>query len=161
MKKILVLVIIAASLLLCAIISGVVLAGINKVPDGLSALESMIEGCNKKSADKIIKSFYINEFSDAFSGCKTPDDYLIKCGISFGYMDNTENVTQKFYLVGAASEENSGVSDSEYSIDESAADFSNVKAYVAADYKDADGNLHTVMTTVSFTAREGKIFYIL
>ena len=74
-------------------------------------------------------------------------------------MYDDENVTEKFYLIGTAAEDDDTkeVNDLMSSI---SSDYKIIEAYIAADYKDADGNKQTAMTTVTFTAKEGKIFYI-
>lgn len=159
MNKTLISVIITAALLLGAILSAVLFAGCCKAPDGISALEGMLDGCNKKSEKAIISNFFSSEFSGSFSSCVTPDDYLRKCGITFDYMYDDTNVTEKFYLIGTAAEDDDTkeVNDLMSSI---SSDYKIIEAYIAADYKDADGNKQTAMTTVTFTAKEGKIFYI-
>lgn len=158
MNKTLLSIIICAALLLGAILSGVLFAGCCKAPEGISALEGLLDGCNKKSEKAIVSNFLSGDFSASFSSCVTPDDYLRKCGISFNYMYDEENVTEKFYLIGSAAENDDikEVND----IMSSVSDYKMIEAYIAADYKDADGNKQTAMTTVYFTVKDGKIFYI-
>ena len=156
MNKTLISLIITAALLLGAIISGVLFAGCCKAPEGISALESLLDGCNKKSEKAITASFFSGDYSGSFSSCVTPDDYLRKCGISFDYMYDEENVTEKFYLIGASAEDDE-VNEIMTAV---SPDYKIIEAYIAADYKDADGNKQTAMTTVTFTAKDGKIFYI-
>ena len=156
MNKTLISLIITAALLLGAIISGVLFAGCCKAPEGISALESLLDGCNKKSEKAITASFFSGDYSGSFSSCVTPDDYLRKCGISFDYMYDEENVTEKFYLIGASAEDDE-VNEIMTAV---SPDYKIIEAYIAAVYKDADGNKQTAMTTVTFTAKDGKIFYI-
>lgn len=156
MNKTLVSVIAAIILLLCAIINAVLFAGCCKAPEGLSALATVLDGCNKKSETTIMKGFSdILSYSPSFSTCVTPDDYLQNIGISFDYMDEEGNVTEKFYIIGTAPE------DEEVAELNSLSSYKTTEAYIAADYKDADGNTHTAMTTVTFTVNAGKIIYII
>lgn len=159
MNKTLISIILAAALLLGAILSGILFAGCNKAPDGISALEGVLNGCNKKSEKTIASNFYADEFSASFSSCVTPDDYLRKCGIKFDYMYDEENVTEKFYLIGTAAESDD-VKEMNSIMSSIASDYKMIEAYIAADYKDADGNKQTAMTTVSFTVKDGKIYFI-
>ncbi len=159
MNKTLISVILAAVLLLGAILSGILFAGCCKAPDGIAALEGVLNGCNKKSEKAIAGNFYAGEFSASFSSCVTPDDYLKKCGIRFDYMYDEENKTEKFYLIGAAAESDD-IKEMNSIMSSVASDYKMIEAYIAADYKDADGNKQTAMTTVSFTVKDGKIFFI-
>ena len=160
MNKTLISLIITAALLLGAIISGVLFAGCCKAPEGISALESLLDGCNKKSEKAITASFFSGDYSGSFSSCVTPDDYLRKCGISFDYMYDEENVTEKFYLVGTAAESDD-VTELNSIMSSASLDYKMIEAYIAADYKDAKGNECTAMTTVVITVNDGKILYIV
>lgn len=159
MNKTIISLIITSALLLGAIVSAVLFAGCCKAPDGISALESLLDGCNKKSEKAITASFTSGDYTGNFSSCVTPDDYLRKCGISFDYMYDEGNVTEKFYLIGTAAEDED-IKETNNLMSSVSLDYSIIEAYIAADYKDADGNSQTAMKTVTFTAKDGKIFYI-
>ena len=158
MNKSMLSIIIAAALLVGAILSAVLFAGCCKAPAGISALEGVLDGCNKKSEKAIVSNFVTGEYSASFSSCVTPDDYLKKCGISFDYMYDDANVTEKFYLVGTAS--NQEMDEVNSLMSSLSTEYEMLEAYIAADYTNADGNSQTAMTTVTFTVKDGKIFYI-
>lgn len=160
MNKGIISIIASVILLIASIISGALFFSCAKAPDGLSALEGVLNGCNNKSEKEIVKNFVSSDYISSFSSCVTPDDYLKKCGISFDYMYDEENVTEKFYLVGTAAEDEE-VTELNEIMSSASIDYKMIEAYIAADYKDADGNARTAMTTVVLTVNDGKILYII
>ena len=160
MNKGIISIIVAVVLLISSIISGALFFGCSKAPDGLSALEGVLNGCNNKSEKEIVKNFISADYLSSFSSCVTPDDYLKKCGIRFDYMYDEENITEKFYLVGTAAESDD-VTELNSIMSTASLDYKMIEAYIAADYKDANGNERTAMTTVVLTVNDGKILYIV
>lgn len=140
-----------------AIIFAVLFKGCSKAPEGTDAIEKMLEGCNSRSESAILANFTSGDYLSVFSSCVTPDDYLRKCGVTFDYMSDEGNVTERFYLIGTASAEEGESSKDVFS---GYTGTQNIEAYIAADYKDSEGNAMTVMTTASFTMKDGKICYV-
>ncbi len=159
MNKSVISIIVSCVLLIGVILSAVLFAGFCKSPEGLSSLEGVLDGCNKKSEKAIMSNFASTEYAASFSSCVTSDDYLKRCGISFDYMSNENNVTEKFYLVGAAAESEDTEKANNF-LSAVSSGYKMVEAYIAADYKGTDGNTHTAMTTVTLAVKDGKIVYI-
>ncbi len=167
MNKGIVSIIVAVILLITSIISGALFFGCAKAPDGTAALENLIDGCNKKSEKQIMKNLddlykeaYLTSAFD-FSKCVTPDDYIKVFGCSFDYMYDDGCETEKFYIIGTKEEdftdEMSSYFNSYFSAYTGDKEPSVFYAYLAADYKDADGVSQTAMTTLGVVAIDGKI----
>lgn len=166
MNKGIVSIIVAVILLISSIVSGALFFGCAKNPDGLSALQSIIDGCNKKSETQIMKNFdemyeKATYLSPDFSKCVTSDDYLKVLGVSFNYMYDEECETEKFRIIGTKEEElTDEVLDG---FNRYLGEFAGNKkpsvfyAYLAADYKDADGASQTAINTLGVVALNGKI----
>ena len=166
MNKGIISIIAAVILLISSIISGAIFFGCAKSPDGLGAMQSIIDGCNKKSESQIMKNFdemyeKIYFSKPDFSKCVTSDDYLKVLGASFDYMYDEDCKTEQFRIIGTKEEElTDDVLDGfnrylgEYAGDKKPSVF---YAYLAADYKDADGVSHTAMNTLGVVALNGKV----